>query len=437
VTFPKPVLSHGRDRADDGAGISPTDATKAAGHSGGMNRRAAAAELRAPTATAVYVESAPRASRGRLDDRALRFHRQLPGYERSPLIDAPQIAAALGVRRVWIKNESSRFGLPAYKMLGASMAAHMALGDWLGLDRPLEYALGQIGRLARPGAPTLIAPTDGNHGRAVARYAAMVGIRSWILLPAETAQSRVDAINAERGARADVVDHSYLGTVRQAVQIAQSDPTFILVTDFAGEATGPTPAWVIDGYSTIFQELDAQLASASAGRPSLAVAQVGAGALACAVARWCATAPRHHTPLLTVEPDDAACLLTSLAAGQVIELQGPFRSTMAGLNCDAPSALAYEELCGAVTAAVAVQDATTAWAMQALARLGIEAGESGAAGLAGLGVASFDPEQEALRAACGLNAEAEVLLFVTERITDPVSAAAALTRSFDAWPALA
>ncbi len=53
-------------------------------------------------------------------DGVLEFHRRLPGYTPSPLVEVPGIAATLGVGRVWVKDESSRLGLPAFKILGAS-----------------------------------------------------------------------------------------------------------------------------------------------------------------------------------------------------------------------------------------------------------------------------------------------------------------------------
>jgi diaminopropionate ammonia-lyase len=390
-----------------------------------------------PIASRVYIAPTIAPQTQPLAAQTLSFHQRLPAYEESPLREAPSIAAALGLERIWIKDESSRFGLPAYKALGAGYAAHQALGRWLGIADPLAVSLETMRAAAARGNPLLVAPSDGNHGHAVARYAAMVEARSVILLPHGTASSRVEAINREPGAQAIVVEVSYLGAVAEAVALSERDDTAILVTDFDGAGTGPTPAWVVDGYSTIFAELDQQLARAQARRPSAIVVQVGAGALACAVARWAASGQPASTPLLCVEPATAACLLASLACDRVESVSGPFDSVMAGLNCDAPSALAFRELRGSVTAGIAIEDAATAWAMQALAREGVESGESGAAGLAGLAVTMLDPALASVRAACRLDDEAEVLVFVTERITDPVSAATSLGMTCDGWPVIA
>ena len=58
---------------------------------------------------------------------AYAFHRSLPGYSPTPLIPVPELAAELGVGRVLVKDESSRLGLPAFTVLGASWACRQVL----------------------------------------------------------------------------------------------------------------------------------------------------------------------------------------------------------------------------------------------------------------------------------------------------------------------
>lgn len=69
----------------------------------------------------------------------LAYHRSLPGYRPTPLVDIPGLAAALGVARVLVKDESDRLGLPAFKILGASWA----------IEVPYPRAAGQPG-IRRP-----------------------------------------------------------------------------------------------------------------------------------------------------------------------------------------------------------------------------------------------------------------------------------------------
>ena len=371
-----------------------------------------------------YVEAHPEQRARPLDAAVPNFHAALDGYAPGALRELPAIAAQLGLGRVWVKDESTRFGLPAYKALGAFYAARRALAERFG-DSAAAAAAGC----------ELVAPTDGNHGHAVARFAARLGLASHVFLPAGTTHARVRAIETEAGATAEVVDGSYLDAVARAVRFARRDSARVLVTDFDGGESGPTPAWVIDGYSTIFAELEQQLSQAAAAPLDTVVVQVGAAALACAAGRWCAAVPERPA-LLTVEPATAACLLESLRAGRIVRVPDPHRSQMAGLNCDSPSGLAFAELRGAVPGSVAIADEAAAWAMQALAGMGIATGESGAAGLAGLAVAMLDPAAEDLRAACRLTADAEVLVLVTERVTDPAAARRSLALPLPGWPAM-
>jgi diaminopropionate ammonia-lyase len=144
------------------------------------------------------------------------FHQKLPGYQRSPLIDAPSIAATLGVGKVWVKDESSRFGLPAFKFLGASWAVYRALLMQIGGTIELWYTFDDLKDRFAPLKPlTLVAATDGNHGRAVARMANLLGFDAHILVPQEMTQARIDAIKSE-GAEVTIVNGNYDDAVAQS-----------------------------------------------------------------------------------------------------------------------------------------------------------------------------------------------------------------------------
>lgn len=172
------------------------------------------------------------------------------------------------------------------------------------------------------------------------------------------------------------------------------------------------PRWVIEGYSTIFTELDEQLPAA----PDVVFIQMGVGALAAAASRHYKShdlAPR----LIGVEPEKAACVLASIEAGEIVTVPGPHDSIMAGLNCGTPSIVAWPYVSGGYDAFMAVEDELAEEGMRALDAEGVTAGETGAAGLAGLLAAMDDAE---LRAAMGLDKDAKVLLLSTEGATDPV-----------------
>lgn len=273
----------------------------------------------------------------------LEFHRSLPGYAPTPLVEAPAAARALGVERVLVKDESSRLGLPSFKILGASWAAQRALA----------------------GQHTLACATDGNHGRAVARVARWLNVRAIVFVPADMVPARRAAIAGE-GAEVRVVDGSYDEAVERAAALAGAD---VLVIQDTGD--GDVPASVIDGYGTIGAEIDVE--------PDLVAVQIGVGSFAAAMVRRFAGAR-----IVGVEPATAACALASIEAGAPAEVPAPHDSVMAGLNCGNVAPAAWPVFSRGIEAFAAIGDDRAHAAVELLAEDGITAGESGAAGLAGL-----------------------------------------------------
>jgi diaminopropionate ammonia-lyase len=360
--------------------------------------------------TAAAMASPPRAPLG--------LHRRLPGYAVTPLADAPALARANGVGRVWVKDESARLGLPAFKLLGASWAAYRALVERLGRDPEPWASVDELRRTLAPLRPlTLAAATDGNHGRAVARIAALLDLDADVYVPKGTAAARIAAIERE-GARVTVVDGDYDAAVATAA--ATAGDRCLAIQDVGRPGYEQIPAWVVEGYATIFWEVDDQLAARGEEAPDVVVVPIGVGGLAAAAVRhWRRRGLRRPPRLLGVEPLAAACVLRSLRAGRVVTVPGPHDSIMAGLNCGTPSLVAWPLLRSGLDAVVAVADERARQAMRDLAAAGIVAGETGAASLAGLAEATGGRAASRLRDALGLGAGTRVLLVCTEGATDP------------------
>ncbi len=317
--------------------------------------------------------------------------------------------------RLLVKDESSRLGLPAFKMLGASWASYRALCDRLG-EEPSWSSIGELGDAMAPLRPlTLTTATDGNHGRAVARFARLVGLNAHILVPAGTASARIDAIGSE-GATVELVDGTYDDAVALA---ATADPsTGLVVSDTSWDGYRQIPEWVIEGYDTIFTEIEEQLAARGLPSPDVVVVPLGVGALGAAAATFAERVWQDGTPrLLGVEPNSADCVMASVAAGRLTQVPGPHRSIMAGLNCGLPSPIAFDRVRRRFSAFVAIEDARAEGAMRSLADEGLVAGETGAAALAGLVAAiELDSGQR-----LGLGPTTSVLLLMTEGASDPAS----------------
>jgi diaminopropionate ammonia-lyase len=349
---------------------------------------------------------------------AFDFHQKLPGYQRSPLIDAPTIAAALGVGKVWVKDESSRFGLPAFKFLGASWATYRALLKQVGGHiEPWNTFEDLKERFASLKPLTLVAATDGNHGRAVARMAKLLGFDAHILVPLEMTQARIDAIKSE-GAKVTVFNGSYDEAVAESAKLA-SDKALV-ISDTAWEGYEEVPRWIMEGYTTILRELDEQLAEKGDTRIDVTTAQMGVGGLATAVV-WHYRRPelQNKPKIVGVEPIIADCVLESAEAGHIVETPGPHNSIMAGLCCGIPSLVAWPIISVGIDMFVAIDDDWARESMRELEKAGVVSGETGSAGLAGLLALMKTNKADEYREMLGLTSESHVVIISTEGATDP------------------
>ncbi len=331
----------------------------------------------------------------------LRFHQSLPGYAPTLLVPLPELARHLGLEHVWLKDESPRFGLNAFKVLGASYAIHRFLQEH-----------------PSTGPCTFATATDGNHGRAVAWASRRLGHAAVVFVPVQTVPARIAAIEAE-GARVVIVDGTYDDAVRRAAAEASAQG-WQVISDTGYPGYLKIPDWIMEGYTTLFEEAVAQMRDAGGRTPDVVFLQAGVGGLACAGVRFfrrLGLSPRQR--LIVVEPTDADCLFESISSpdGSIREGKGAQRSSMAGLNCGMPSLAAWPLLRAGVDGFVAIEDTDAEDAVRRLARFGVISGESGAAGLAGLIALAGQPQA---RAAMQLDADTVVLIVSTEGATDPV-----------------
>ena len=271
-----------RASAVDDAGVQAADATQ-----GWFSR---------PTARAWVGASGPVGARA--------FHRGLPAYAPTPLVSLPDLAASLGVAELLVKDESSRLGLPAFKVLGASWAVARLVAGLTGATTDLP----SLRRAAAGSGLRLVTATDGNHGRAVAHMAALLGLTATVFVPDVMTAAAAEAIVGEG---ADVVrtDADYDAAVVAAAGYAAEHPDRRLVQDTAWPGYEQVPAWIVEGYDTMLEEVDEQLGAA----PDLVAVPVGVGSLAQAVVSHYRRSGSPHPALLSVEPDSAACVLASLA----------------------------------------------------------------------------------------------------------------------------
>ena len=343
----------------------------------------------------------------RVTSAAKAFHASLPNCPPTPLIRVPALAERLGVAECWVKDESQRMGLLAFKVLGASWAVNVAVRSTAGL--PPAESLSQLQDTAAVAgaALTLVAATDGNHGRAVARMAQLLGLRARIYVPTVISATAVEAIVAEN---AEVVPTglTYDAAVMVAANSCRAGPDQVLVQDTSWPGYQEIPRQIVNGYATLFAEIDDQVSAPL----NLVVVPTGVGSLLqAALLHYRAPERRDRPAVLAVEPLTAACVTRSLAAGEPVNIDTSSPTIMAGLNCGSVSEIAWPVIREGLDAGVAVSDSDATAAAAVLQRHGVDAGPCGAAALAGAEAALGDAER---RTDLGIDHSATVVLINTE-----------------------
>jgi diaminopropionate ammonia-lyase len=338
---------------------------------------------------------------------ARQFHSTMPDYRPTPLVELPALATELGVAAVLIKDESYRLGLPAFKILGASWAANCALSQCGHFDGPAT-SLGELRERIGSAPITLVTATDGNHGRALARMAALLGLAARIYVPAGTAEKTVQAIGSE-GAKVVQTDLNYDDVVRAAASSTTGKPDEVLVQDTAWSGYEEIPQWIVEGYGTLFDEIDEQLGD----RPvDLVAVPTGVGSLLQAALQHYRDPTLAQRPaVLAIEPVTVARVIASLAAGKPTSVDTPHQTIMAGLKCGTLSTIAWPAIRGGLDAAVAVTDDQAWAATQRMQELEILAGPCGGAALAGVREALSDASH---RAALAITPDSLLVLISTE-----------------------
>ncbi|MGL4736655.1 MAG: diaminopropionate ammonia-lyase [Cellulosilyticaceae bacterium] len=356
--------------------------------------------------------------------KARAFHQSFPMYEQTPLVNLEQLAKQYGLSEIHVKDESYRFGLNAFKVLGGSFAMARYIAKEVGKDvSELHYdALVSQELKEAYGQATFFTATDGNHGRGVAWAANKLGQKSVVYMPKGSSQIRLENIQKE-GATATIEEVNYDECVRIAAAAAKETPGGVIVQDTAWEGYEEIPSWIMQGYGTMAMEADQQLGK----RPTHIFVQAGVGSLAGAVQGYFANCyPEACPTTVIVEADEAACLYRSANAGDgsIRIVDGDMPTIMAGLACGEPNTISWDILKNHSAYFVSCPDWVAAQGMRILGAplqgdTRVISGESGAVGLGLLVSIMTQEELKPLKEVLGLGADSVVLLFSTEGDTDP------------------
>lgn len=354
--------------------------------------------------------------------KALRFHKSLRSYQPTKLISLSKTAKEYHVGAILVKDESTRFGLKAFKGLGGSYAIFRSLCERLGLDDSTavfeDFQNADIRK--KCGEIEFVTATDGNHGKGVAWAAGLFGCRSHVFMPKGSVEARRQAIEAAGASSAVITDGNYDETVAYAGNLA-AEKGWILVQDTAWEGYEETPRHIVEGYLTMAEEICDQTGGKA---PTHIFLQAGVGAMAGGIAGYFLNRFRDAPPYIAiVEPSTVACITLSaeIADGKMHSIEGNPVTIMAGLNCGTPCSVTWPVLRDGVSFYCACDDCVTEQGIQSYAHPlpgdpSIISGESGAVPY---GLLLHILKDGKLRELMKIDEHSVVLLINSEGDTDP------------------
>ncbi len=356
------------------------------------------------------------------------FHKSFPEYSVTPLVNLDNLSKRLGVSGIYLKDESYRFGLNAFKVLGGSFAMAKYLAQRLDMDindLPYEKLISDEIR-EKLGDITFVTATDGNHGRGVAWTANRLKQKSVVYMPKGSSLTRLENIRKE-GADASITDMNYDDAVRLAAKYAD-EHNGVVVQDTAWEGYEEIPAWIMQGYGTMGLEALEQLRNDyKVNRPTHIFLQAGVGSLAGGIQGFFASVFGEDCPTtVVVEAQEAACYYESAIAndGKPRAVGGDMPTIMAGLACGEVNITGFEVLKNYSKVFVSAPNYVAANGMRVLGNPitgddKVISGESGAVTLGLVYELMTNPEYKDLKESIGLDENSKVLLFSTEGDTDP------------------
>lgn len=360
--------------------------------------------------------------------KARTFHESFPQYSKTPLARLDQMAGYLGLDSIYVKDESYRFGLNAFKVLGGSFSMARYIAKETGKKvEDLPYNVLTSEALKKEfGQATFFTATDGNHGRGVAWAANKLGQKAVVFMPKGSTKTRLQNI-LDENAQATIEEVNYDECVRMAAAAAKETPHGVVVQDTAWDGYEEIPSWIMQGYGTMAMEADEQLSEDGCGRPTHVFIQAGVGSLAGAVQGYFANRyPENPPKVIVVEAESAACLYKGAAKkdGSIQIVDGDMPTIMAGLACGEPNTLSWDILKNHVNTFTACPDWVARKGMRMLSAPlkgdpQVVSGESGAAPFGLLASIMTMDEYKDLREHLELDRDSKVLLFSTEGDTDP------------------
>ena len=370
--------------------------------------------------------SAPEAFNEFNAESALSFHESLPNYTPTQLVPLTSLAKSLGIKNIYVKDESTRFNLKAFKGLGGTYAMYKILCDKLKVDaKNINYTFFNAPNIkSKISDVTFVTATDGNHGKGVSWATGLFGCQSIVFMPKGSSEKRAQAIRDVGPAKVEITDKNYDETVAYAKKISEENG-WVLIQDTAWDGYEEIPTWIIQGYLTMAKEATSELDNLGI-KPTHVFLQAGVGAMAGGICGFLVNHYSNPPKISIVEPETVACVFLSAECndGKAHSIEGDPVTIMAGLNCGTPCKTTWPILRDFSTSYFACSDYISADGMRIYANPinddpKIISGESGAVTLGLVTNLLKNEEFKDMKSKLDLNEDSIILLFNTESDTDP------------------
>lgn len=359
------------------------------------------------------------------DHEVVDFFKSVPFYKPTELKDLKALASQLNVAKLYVKDESSRFGINSFKGAGGLYAMARCIAEKAGIDGEITYEKMMDPKVKEVAKKiTFYTATDGNHGRGIAWSASKLGTHAVIKMPKGSKEIRADHIRKIQNTEVEITDKNYDNTVEEVRQLCEKDSNGIMIQDTAWDGYEKIPGWIVKGYSLIVSEFLSQMPQ----KPTHIFLQAGVGSLAAGIILGLEEQlkPEEMPTITIVEPETVACyyLSAKIGDGKRHHLEGLTKTMMAGLNCQTPSVAAWPVIKDSAKFYGTLSEDVDAQGMARLARpIGddpkVVSGESGAAGFAYIYEILANKDLEKDREELGIDQNSRIIVLSTEGNTDP------------------
>jgi len=315
-------------------------------------------------------------------------------YQPTPLESLSKLCKELGLKNIFYKDESKRFGLKSFKALGGA------------------YAVEKITK----GRKDIIVSTAtaGNHGKSVAWGAKNLGLNCKIFISENVSETRAEEM---RKLNAEII--RVKGNYENSLNFCKKESkknNWKIIQDVAWPDYELVPKLTMAGYSIMIKEISIQTNEYI----THIFLQAGVGGMAAGLVAGVANYFKKIPKIIIVEPENANCVMESIENNTPTSVDITKESIMGGMSCGEMSLVSWQILKNSVNNCISVSDkfvsqTAAMLADKVLSDISIEGGECSTPGITSL-ISCCNNEET--KSALEINKNSNILLIGCEGSAD-------------------